>query len=284
MLSTTDIQKNVIELKVEKLPSEVLVINLSYHGFEVVSFTKSPYTITKIAESVFKEPVKHADELSDLLLQFVSENNFNKENYKSILVNWLGNHFTLVPASFYDADKAKEMLEFNVGGTNGELTFTNDVNDIKLIYSVPAELKNSLDKTFPNHNFKHIGYSTMKLFFTHFQLKNADIFLNIHQGQTEILIKKDKKPVLYNMFKTQSDEDVLYYLLFSVEQFELNPTTLKLFVSANRATTDNLFTAIKKYVKHVDFTVSDKIIVRKEAFEQTPHHFYFSALNRLLCE
>lgn len=284
MLTTTEIQKNVIELKQEKLQSEVLIINISYYGFEVVSFTKAPFTITKIAEAVFKEPVKHADELTDLFLQFVSENIPNKGNYKSVMVNWLGNNFTLVPASFYDAEKAKEMLEFNVGGTNGELIFTNDVNDIKLIYSVPAELKNSLDKTFPNHNFKHIGYSTMKLFFTHFQLKNADIFLNLHQGQTEVLIKKDSKPVLYNMFNTQNDEDVLYYLLFSVEQFDLNPLTLKLYISANRATNDNLFTAIKKYLKHVDFTVSDKIIVRKEAFEQTPHHFYFSALNRLLCE
>ncbi len=284
MLTTTEIQKNVIELKQEKLQSEVLVINLSFYGFEVVCFTSSPYTITKIAEAVFKEPVKHGDELTDLFLQFVSENIPNKGNYKSVLVNWMGNHFTLVPASFYDAEKAKEMLEFNVGGTTGELNFTNDVNDIKLIYSVPSELKNSLDKTFPNHNFKHIGYSTMKLFFTHFQLKNADIFLNLHQGQTEVLIKKDKKPVLYNMFKTQSDEDVLYFLLFSVEQFDLNPLTLKLFISANRATNDSLFTAIKKYIKNVEFTVSDKMIVRKEAFEQTPHHFYFSALNRLLCE
>ncbi len=284
MLATAEIQKNVIELKAEKLPAEVLVINISNYGFEAVSLTKSPHTITKIAELVVKDPIAHDDELSRMFLDFISENNFNKGNYKSILVNWLGDHFTLVPASFYDPEKAKEMLEFNVGGLKGELTFTNDVNDIKLIYAVPSGLKDALDKTFPNHNFKHIGYSSMKLFFTHFQLKNADVFLNLHPGQTEVLIKKDKKPVLYNMFKTQNDEDVLYYLLFSIEQFDLDPAALKLFISSNRSTTDNLFTAIKKYVKHVDFTVSDKIIVRKEAFEQTPHHFYFSALNRLLCE
>ena len=199
-------------------------------------------------------------------------------------MNWLGNHFTLVPSSFYNADKAKELLEFNIGSTTDELTFTNDINDIKLIYSVPAELKNTLDKTFPNHNFKHIGYGSLKLFFTHFQLKNADVFINLHNGQTEVLIKKDKQPVLYNIFKTQSDEDILYYVMFSIEQFELNPATLKLFISANRKTDDSLFTALKKYIKHVDFTVSDKLIVRKEAFEQLPHHYYFSILNRLLCE
>lgn len=284
MPGTSAIQNNVLELKLEKAQPDVLVINLSYHGFEAAAFTKSPHNISKIAETVFKEPVKHADELTSLFLQFINDNSFSKTNYKTILVNWIGNHFTLVPSSFYDADRAKEMLDFNVGGTEGELVFTNDVDDIKLIYSVPAELKTAIDKIFPNHNFKHIGYSSMKLFFSHFQLKNADVFLNLHPGQTEVLIKKDKKPVLYNMFKTQNDEDVLYYLLFSIEQFDLNPLTLKLFISANKETNSSLFTAVKKYIKHVDFTVSDKLIIRKEAFEQLPHHYYFSVLNRLLCE
>lgn len=283
MLTTSAIQ-NVIELKLEKAQAEVLVITISHYGFEMAMFTKSPFTITKIAESVFKEPVKHADGLTNSFLEFVTEHKLDKANCKTILVNWLGNHFTLVPSSFYDQDKAKELLEFNIGATTDELTFTNDVNDIKLIYSVPAELKNSLDKTFPNHNFKHIGYGSLKLFFTHFQLKNADVFINIHNGQTEVLIKKDWQPVLYNIFKTQSDEDILYFIMFSVEQFELNPLTLKLFISANRKTDDSLFIALKKYIKHVDFTVSDKLIVRKEAFGQTPHHYYFSVLNRLLCE
>lgn len=283
MLSSTEIQKKVTELKQEKPVPEVLVINLSYYGFEFVTFSSSQ-VITKIAEAIFKEPVKHSDELSDLFLQFTEENGFNKVKYKNVLVNWLGDHFTLVPASFYNADKAKEMLEFNVGNIADELLSTQDVNDIKLICSVPAQLKIVLDKTFPNHNFKHIGYSSMKLFFTHFQLKSADVFLNIHNGQTEVLIKKNGKPVLYNLFKTQSDEDILYYLLFSVEQFDLDPKTLKLFVSANREVNNSLFTSIKKYVRNVDFTVSDKLIVRKEAFEQIPHHFHFSILNRLLCE
>jgi hypothetical protein len=284
MLSAATIQKDLIELKQEKLPAEVLVLNISYSGFEAATLTQAPHTITRIAALNFKEAIKTTDELVDQFTQFISEFELHKGNNKNILINWLGSHFTLIPSSFYNPEKAREMLEFNVGDISNEQILTNDVNDIKFIYSVPAELKNFLDKTFPNHNFKHIGYSSLKLFFTHFQLKNADIFLNIHEGQTEVLIKKDKKPVLYNMFKTLSDEDVLYFLMFSVEQFDLDPQNLKLFVSANRQANDPLFTTIKKYVRNVEFTVSDKLIVRKEAFEQLPHHYYFTALNRLLCE
>src|SRR5438105_3070802 len=124
MLATSTIHKNLIELKLEKAQADVLVINLSYYGFELAAFTKSPHTITKIAETTFKDPIKHADELSDAFLHFVDENNLQKQNYKTILVNWAGDHFTLVPSSFYDAEKAKEVLEFNIGEIKNELVFT----------------------------------------------------------------------------------------------------------------------------------------------------------------
>lgn len=285
MISAAQIHKNFFELKEKPSKESVLIINISEHSFELVTFTSETYTAVKLAELVFKEPFKDQIELSEFFKQFVEEYNVKTNNFQSIYINWLNKHFTLVPASFYKPEKAKEVLEFNVGTVENELVFTNDVlTDIKLIYSIPTELKNTIDKLFPHHNLKHFGYSSIQLFFTHFQLKNADVFLNVHEQQIELLIKKDKKLLLYNVFNTKSDEDVLYYLLFSIEQFNLNPLTLKLAFSGNRATGDELFKAIKKYLKFADFVVSDKIIKRKETFESMPHHYYFSLLNRVLCE
>ena len=97
-------------------------------------------------------------------------------------------------------------------------------------------------------------------------------------------IKRDKQLLLYNIFSTKSDEDILYYLMFSVEQFKLDPNSLKLCVAANRETNDELFKTLKRYIKNVNFAVSDKIIERTETFETIPHHYYFTLLNRLLCE
>lgn len=284
MITTAPIQKNTYGIKLDSYKSEVLVLTLSYNGFELAAFTKAPYTITKIADVSFASAIKDVQELNNYLIQFISENDLSKQHFQNIYINWVGNHFTLLPSSFYEPEKARDLLEFNIGKNPDETVITNDVEDIKLVYSIPNDIKNTIDKLFPSHNLKHIGYSTVKLFFNHFQLKNAELFLNIHNGQTEIVIKKDKKPLLYNVFNTLSDEDVLYYLLFSVEQFNLNPSTVKVAIAANRETSDTLFTAVKKYIKNVDFAVSDKLIIRKEELEKLPHHFYFTSLNRLLCE
>lgn len=284
MISSLPIHKKNYGLKLDNHITEHLVLTLSMNGFELAGFSKSPYHITKISELSFEVAIKDFRELNNYLIQFINEQDLPRHTYKSIFINWIGQHFTLLPSSFYDSEKARDLLEFNIGKTPDESIITNDVEDIKLVYSIPTEIKNTLDKLFPSHNLKHVGYSTVKLFFNHFQLKNADLFLNIHNGQTEIVIKKDKKPLLYNVYNTLSDEDILYYLLFSVEQFNLNPANIRVAVAANRETSSELFTAIKKYIKNVEFAVSDKLIIRKEELEKLPHHFYFTTLNRLLCE
>jgi len=284
MITSAPIQKSNYSLKLDSYKSEVLVLTLSYNGFELAEFSKAPYIITKIADLNFTHAIKDVQEMNNYLIQFISEHNLNKQHFQQILINWVGNHFTLLPTSFYEPEKARDLLEFNIGKNPEESVITNDVEDIKLVYSIPNEIKSTLDRLFPSHNLKHIGYSTVKLFFNHFQLKNAELFLNIHNGQTEIVIKKDKKPLLYNVFNTLSDEDILYYLLFSVEQFNLNPNSVKVAIAANRETSDTLFSAIKKYIRNVEYAVSDKLIIKKEELEKLPHHYYFTTLNRLLCE
>lgn len=284
MITSAAIQKNNYSLKLDSYSSEVLVLTISNNGFELAAFSKAPYTITKIADINFELTVKDSNELNDYLLQFISESGINKQTLKTIYINWTGNHFTLLPASFYDPEKVSDLLEFNIGKTHEETIITSDVNDIKLIYSIPGAIKSTIDKLFPSHNLKHIGYSSIKLFFNHFQLKNADMFLNIHKRHTEILIKKDKKLLTYNLYNTNSDEDVLYYILFSVEQFNLNPSSVKLAVAGNKETSSELFNTLKKHIRNIDFAVNDKLLIRKEELEKLPHHFYFTTLNRLLCE
>jgi hypothetical protein len=284
MISSLQIQKKVFEQKQDPPKTEVLVINIQNTGFEL-GLLSADMEIVKLAELAFKEPVSIASDLTDHFLQFADEFSLTRSTFKTIYVNWLNSNFTLIPAAYYETGKAKELLDFNVGVKENETVLVNDLKDnIKLIFSIPTELKQAIDKTFPHHQLKHFGSSSVNLFFSHFQLKNSDVFLNIHEKQVELLVKKEKALQLYNIFNCKSDEDILYYLMFSVEQFKLDPASLRLCISGNRETSDELFTAIKKYIRHLNFANSDKIIKRKEELENIPNHFYFSLLNRVLCE
>jgi hypothetical protein len=284
MVGTLQTQKKLFELKENPEKADILVINLDTSGFETALLSKD-LTIIKTGELIFKEVPKNSEDLENYFAQLVSEFHLAQPTFTSIYINWPGKNFTLVPSAYYKPEKAKELLEFSVGKTEEGTICVNDVKpDIKLVFSVPTSLKNILDKTFPHHQLQHSGACLINLFFTHFQLKKANVLLSIREKQIELVIKKDKQLLLYNIFDIKTNEDILYYLLFSIEQFKLDPVTLQLAISANRETNDELFDAVKKYIRHVNFAVTDKVIQRKEVFETLPHHFYFSLLNRPVCE
>lgn len=285
MITASQIQKKLFELNDKTAAGEVLVINIRQDGFEMAELTRSPFVITRIADLSFREEMMNVEELGGYFSQFVSEFDLVRKNYSSVYINWMSRHFTLLPESFYAPANAKELLAFNIGPIDGEQVLSGNAgNDTRLVYSIPALLKNQLDKLFPKHELRHAGDTSIRLFFSHFQLQAADVFIHLHPQSMELMIKKGKQLLLYNLFPVKSDEDVLYYLLFSIEQLRLDPAALKLAIAANRETGDELFKALKKYIRQVNFAVNDKMIERKEAFESIPHHYYFGLLNRLLCE
>lgn len=115
-------------------------------------------------------------------------------------------------------------------------------------------------------------------------LIGSDLFLNILDGFIEIGIKENNKFLFYNVFNFDTNEDILYYLLFTMEQFNLNPLLVKLTVACHLPVTDELINNIKKYIKNLNFCIADKEIHLNEEISKLPQHYYFTLLNQHLCE
>jgi hypothetical protein len=77
------------------------------------------------------------------------------------------------------------------------------------------------------------------------------LFLIINDGLIEIAAKSNNNLLFYNVFSFENNEDVLYYLLFMMEQFSLNPLSTRLLIGGQVQTNDSLIISIKKYIKHV---------------------------------
>ena len=100
----------------------------------------------------------------------------------------------------------------------------------------------------------------------------------------ELCAKNEKGLLFYNIFNPQSDEDVLYYLLFALEQFSLNPQHLKLALAAEVEANSALITSIKKYVRHLQLVAHSPNLILQDDFATMPSHHYFQLLNQFLCE
>lgn len=222
-------------------------------------------------------PGNSAQELGFFLKDF----DILKHHYSQISIQLLNRLFTLIPNAFANGN-TKGLLEFNLGLKDIQTVQQTLINNsINFAYTYDFELHSFIERTFNTAKIQHAGAVSIDLFLKLPALKKSDVLLNIHHQVIELIIKKDNDLLFYNVFKWDSNEDILYFLLFTIEQFQLNQNTLQLSIAATLPADHALFTLIKKYVRYIQFFSSKAIDM---PIENLPNHYFFNILNGHLCE
>ena len=115
------------------------------------------------------------------------------------------------------------------------------------------------------------------------EFTKENILLFVSEHHIEIVVKQDHKLLLSNQYGIKTTEDVLYYLLFILEQYEFNPLFVNVTVAGNTESTSPIISSIKKYIKNVSLAKGNKFI-NWQGLQGMPQHFNFTLLNRLFCE
>jgi hypothetical protein len=143
-----------------------------------------------------------------------------------------------------------------------------------------------LKKKYSNARFFHGNIPLLTAFVNKF--RNADnqgsILANFRNGAMDILAINDRKLQLLNSYTCKTDEDVLYFLVFAIEQIGLNPETVDLYLSGIIEQDSNLHFLIKKYVRNVRFMNRNDDFRYCYAFERVENHQFYNLLNLNLCE
>lgn len=222
----------------------------------------------------------HSEHLMDAIRHF----QFSKKKYQHIYVNYFDPQFTLCPGTFYKPENSRFILEFNAGTVADKLVLTDDINaEIKLIYAIDETLKSTLDQLYPHHQLKHTITVLSRLMLQTEELTKEDILLVVHANYIEIIVKQEHKLMLANQFTIKTQEDVLYYVLFILEQYQLNPLTVNITIAGNIDSTSDLINSLKKYIKNIRLAIGHKNI-NWSAVKGSPQHFNYTLLNRLFCE
>jgi hypothetical protein len=205
------------------------------------------------------------------------------QKFEKVIVSILNKDFTIVPESYSNSGDIKEFLSFSSGIAEVKNPLVHSIKNVKFCYVYDQELTQALEKAFPRAIIKHAGAINNELFFSNHSLSNVNLFLTVNDGLIEIAAKQKNDLLFYNVFNFDNNEDVLYYLLFMMEQFNFNPLQIKLVISGQIQTTDPLIVSIKKYIKQVSFVSHNSEIKLEGEFAKLPMHYYFTLLNQYLC-
>ena len=213
----------------------------------------------------------------------VNNHQLLRENYQNIFVAVLNQQFTLLPEAFYSKETAKELLQFAGGGEVQQVN-QHHVHDIRFCFGMEQELVSYLERTFSNAVIRHAGAISIDLLFSHHSLASADVLVNINGGLCEIAARKENALIFYNVFSCETDEDFLYYIMFTLEQLGFDAALVKTGIAADRLVTDPLLSTLKKYLRHLQFCTPDPSLKLSGELAPIPNHQFFTLLHQHQCE
>ena len=239
-------------------------------------------TLTYIVLKDFEFDSRNIEESITILERIItSEFLLKKEFYSSCLsLNNLPS--TLVPTPFFNDKKKENILNFNQKIYDDILTDKLQHIDAVNIYSAPTILTELIQKHFPSTQIK----SSSSIWIDQLLAQNKEdekVYAVISDNLLELFVIKNGKLELHNNFVTGSKEDVLYYLLFVMEQLGLSTEKTELVLFGHILKSDELYQLLFNYVRYISFGKRPNNLQYANELESIQKHKYFCLFSQLLC-
>ena len=143
------------------------------------------------------------------------------------------------------------------------------------VYIPYANLNNFFVDHFGTFTYKHVNSVLVsKLLDLSKNVDDKKMFVHLAATHFEIIIVQNQHLLLFNTFEYKTPEDLIYYLLFTAEQLNMNPETFKLEFLGTIAEDDAFFKIAYKYIRNVSiFDVTDFQISNTFSTGENLKHF-----------
>ena len=143
---------------------------------------------------------------------------------------------TLLPDVLYQQGTGEQILKNTCRLEEDDLVLSDFLShrDVALLYAINQDLHRHLAGTNSEVKLAHNGYG-LNLLSRRLKKDKDFALLTISESFAELLIIEGGKLVFYNQFPQDVPEDLLYYVLFVIEQNRILAPEFKLYISESSA-------------------------------------------------
>lgn len=241
--SPTILDKKYIRLILQISLSEIsfCIINTLSNTFETIgnfSLAKST-NLTEIEEEI---------------INFIKKTPILQSKFDSVLVLHNNNLTSFVPQVMFDEQYLASYLQYNIKVFETDfITYDEIANyEMNCAYIPYVNINNSLIDCYGSFNYKH-SYSILVKKILDLSKNNDEpqVFVHIEKLYFQIIVVKNQKLLLFNTFEYKTKEDFIYYILFTLEQLQLNPETIPVKMLGNITKESEVYQMAYKYVRNV---------------------------------
>ena len=241
--NTTILDKNYKKL--------ILQVSLSEVSFCIFDTLKNK--VENIAH-FYNNGISNAISIEQHLENIIKERPELQTKFDDILVLHNSNLVTFVPSVLYDEQYLSSYMQYNTKVFESDYFTHDEVSsyDMNTVYIPYVNINNFLIDQFGSFNYKHSFTILIKkvLDFSK-NIVEKQVYLHIQKDNFQMIVVKNQKLLLFNTFDFTTKEDFIYYVLFALEQLQLNPETVIVKLFGKIAEDDNLFQIAYKYIRNV---------------------------------
>ncbi len=255
-------------------------ISDSSFSFSVIDWSNSKQLL--LIDYQLEEQAKETTLLRFLEAIF-EQNIFLNKPYKKVSISITNSLYNFVPAPLFDAASAKKYLQLNCKlSQNDEVLYASMKNmSAYCIFAIDKKIKSFFDYQFTGAKYLHQTMALSDAVLNNFKNKEQQsVIINVRKNDFETLIIKDKKTELINTFPYTNADDLLFHLLYVLEQLSINPDKQEVLVCGEILKNSAVYERLVKYVRHVNFINRNNSIEYSYKFNEVPEHFYYSLLNQ----
>lgn len=217
----------------------------------------------------------------------VRENANLSVSYQKVNISWFSTKLILVPFDLFKHAQKETYYGYANNLPENNLVLADRLNNLQAygLYEFPAELKARLEFFFPAHRIRHSGSVLIESILAARQLDewNASLVLHIRRKHFDILLLEENKLLYYNSFLYEEFGDLMYYLFFVLEQFELDANQMEALLLGEISLDSERFINLSQYFKKITFIGRNDVFHYHSEFDALPHHYFYNLLNLNSC-
>ena len=190
--------------------------------------------------------------LENKLDSIISESNFTKQNITNVKLIVCNRLSSIVPKNLFEEKFSLEYLKYNAKLLKNDFAANDKIEEIGAInvYIPFVNVNNYLIEKFGAFNYYHYSTILIKKLIKIANHKKTSFFVNIQLDSIQILIFKNKKLQLYNNFEIKEKEDIIYFLLLSIEQNKIDNKKTK--ISLHGIIKNDTYVLLEKFISNLE--------------------------------
>ncbi len=262
---------NITEKNYKKLVLQVAHNSMSFCCIDtlnesILTFNEIPFDTTDKTITI-----------EELYSKAYNEHNDLRALYDEVIVLHDNNLGTFVPTPLFDEHFLGSYLQYNnkVFETDFFAFDTISSYQMNAVYIPNVTINAFLIAKYGVITYKH-SYTILvsKLLAASKNVDEKKMFVHLKEGHFEIIVVQNQKLLLFNSFEHTSPEDLIYYILFTAEQLNLNPESFKLEFLGNINEEDDNFKIAYKYIRNVSLMDTTDLLT-KNSFSKADNLKHF---------